>query len=108
MAAVLALLSIAVCAASGHAITVRLKSLMNSRRLMGFTPVAENHLPESLLRSFSESAPHCSRECAPMSAMGHKRTFRQVRMMSALPPKADIRSPLDQASARDKFRWPMP
>ena len=31
-------------AASGHATTVLLKRLMNSRRLMGFTPVAENHL----------------------------------------------------------------
>ena len=26
-----------------------------------------------------------------MSAMGHKRTFRSFRPMSALPPKADIR-----------------
>jgi hypothetical protein len=26
----------------------------------------------------------------PMSALGHKRTFRNVRAMSALPPKADI------------------
>jgi len=25
-----------------------------------------------------------------MSALGHKRTFRNVRSMSALPPKADI------------------
>ena len=25
-----------------------------------------------------------------MSALGHKRTLRQVRAMSALPPKADI------------------
>jgi hypothetical protein len=25
-----------------------------------------------------------------MSALGHKRTFQQVRVMSALPPKADI------------------
>jgi hypothetical protein len=32
---------------SGHAITVLLKSLMNSRRLMGFTPLAENHLFET-------------------------------------------------------------
>jgi hypothetical protein len=31
------------------------KSLMNSRRLMGFTPLAENHLRESLIRSSSES-----------------------------------------------------
>jgi hypothetical protein len=31
-------------AVSGHATTMLLKNLMNSRRLMGFTPVAENHL----------------------------------------------------------------
>jgi pimeloyl-ACP methyl ester carboxylesterase len=31
-------------AVSGHATTVLLKSLMNSRRLMGFAPLAENHL----------------------------------------------------------------
>jgi hypothetical protein len=34
---------------------VLLKSLMNSRRLMGFTPLAENHLRESLIRSSSGS-----------------------------------------------------
>jgi hypothetical protein len=35
---------------------------MNSRRLMGFTPLAENHLRESLIRSASEGyAPRCSR-----------------------------------------------
>src|SRR5215469_3374968 len=35
---------------------------MNSRRLMGFTPVAENHLRVSLIRSSSESyAPRCSK-----------------------------------------------
>jgi hypothetical protein len=27
----------------------------------------------------------------PMSALGHKRTLKWVRAMSALPPKADIR-----------------
>jgi hypothetical protein len=31
-------------AVSGHATAVLLKSLMNSRRLMGFTSLAENHL----------------------------------------------------------------
>src|SRR6516165_1881543 len=28
--------------------------------------------------------------CPPMSALGHKRTFRSFRPMSALPPKADV------------------
>jgi hypothetical protein len=31
-----------------------------------------------------------SKIAALMSASGHKRTFREVRAMSALPPKADI------------------
>jgi hypothetical protein len=70
--------------------TVLLKSLMNSRRLMGFTPVAEN-LPESLIRSSSESyAPRCSRISLLMSALGQKQTSHPVPVMSALPPKADI------------------
>jgi len=62
-------------AVSGHVTTVLLKSLMNSRRLMGFTPLAENHLRESLIRSASESyATHCSRKGALMSALGQKQT----------------------------------
>jgi hypothetical protein len=32
-----------------------MKSLMNSRRLMGFISLAENHLSESLVRCSSES-----------------------------------------------------
>jgi hypothetical protein len=70
---------IAACCAravSGHAITVLLKSVMNSRRLMGFTPVAENHLPVSLIRFWCESyAPHCSKKGAPMSALGQSRRW---------------------------------
>jgi len=31
-----------------------------------------------------------ARKQIPMSALGQKRTFSQVQMMSALPPKADI------------------
>jgi hypothetical protein len=33
---------------------------------------------------------HCSSREPLMSALGHKRTFRSFRPMSALPPKADI------------------
>jgi hypothetical protein len=29
-----------------------------------------------------------------MSALGHKRTFSKLQLMSALPPKADIAGPL--------------
>src|SRR6516165_2280241 len=47
--------------------------------------------PSSLIRFSSESyAPQCIRAGRSMSALGQKRTFTQVRPMSALPPKADI------------------
>jgi len=46
-------------------------SVMNWRRLMGFTPLTENHSFENLIRSSSESyAPHCSRTGEVMSAFG--------------------------------------
>jgi hypothetical protein len=79
-------------AMSGHATAVLSKILMNSRRRMGFTPRAENHLRESLIRLSREryAALHRSKSREPMSALGHKRTFRSLRPMSALPPKADI------------------
>jgi len=69
---------------------------MNSRRLMGFTSPAENHLLESLIRSSGDSyAPHRSKECTPMSALGQKQTYALQQAMSALPPiataKADSR-----------------
>jgi len=70
---------------------VLLKSLMNSRRLMGFTPLAENHLRASLIRTWSDGhAPHRSMSSGLMSALGQKQTLGKVRPMSALPPKADI------------------
>jgi hypothetical protein len=69
--------------------TVLLKSLMNSCRLMGFSPQAENHLCKSLIRSSSESyAPHCSKEGAPMSAMGQSRRFACAGRLSVLSPIA--------------------
>src|SRR6516162_7952449 len=78
-------------AVSDHATTVLLKSLMNSRRLMGFTPLAENHLRASLIRTWSDGhAPHRSMSSGLMSALGQKQTLGKVRPMSALPPKADI------------------
>jgi hypothetical protein len=61
-------------AVSGPATAVLLQSLMNSRRLMGFTPLAENHLHKSLIRSSGESyAPHRIKIDEPMSAMGRTR-----------------------------------
>src|SRR5215472_17552431 len=88
-------------AVSDHATTVLLKSLMNSRRLMGFTPLAENHLRKSLIRSSSESyVPHCIRVGRPMSALGHKRTLKRLHPMSAIPPKADMQGCCNRISAR--------
>ena len=61
-------------------------------------------------RPFTFSAPHCqlsrnneesgtafgvrlpTRRAAPMSALGHKRTFQGFRAMSALPSKADLKA----------------
>jgi hypothetical protein len=55
--------------------------VMNSRRLTGFSPLAENHLRESLIRPSSESyAPHRSRTGKLMSALGHKRPIFHVAM----------------------------
>jgi hypothetical protein len=51
---------------------------MNSRRLMGFTPLAENHLPESLIRLPRERyALHRSKTAAShrFPFWGQKRTF---------------------------------
>jgi hypothetical protein len=80
----------AVRAVSGQTAVLPIR-LMNSRRLMGFTPVAENHLRESLIRSSNESyAAHRSKTGRPMSALGQKQTSRAEISMSALPPKADI------------------
>jgi hypothetical protein len=40
--------------------------------------------------ALNEAVVHHSKTAQPMSAMGQKQTSRQVRVMSALPPKADI------------------
>src|SRR5262249_19817338 len=52
-----------------------------------FTPLAENHLRESLIRELCTAL---QQKSALMSALGHKRTSSLVEGMSALPPKADI------------------
>jgi hypothetical protein len=43
--------------------------------------------PASQVRGFWSRQ---SAQCTRMSALGHKRTLRGIRLMSALPPKADI------------------
>ena len=40
-----------------------------------------------------------------MSALGHKRTLKHVRLMSALPPKADIET---QSCAKSRHLFPSP
>src|SRR6516162_7529395 len=74
-------------AASGQVATALPRSVMNSRRLMGF--------PRQRISHPSTFAGRCgvvrhSKISTPMSALGQKRTLQSVRIMSALPPKADI------------------
>jgi hypothetical protein len=69
-------------AASGHTAAPPI-SEMKSRRLMSL-PKARQRQPITSKKSFV----HHSKTTRPMSAMGHKRTFRPFRPMSALPPKA--------------------
>src|SRR5215472_15403469 len=69
----------------------------------GITPLAENHLGESLIRSSSESyAPHCSKTGSLMSALGQKRTFKCLHPMSALPRK---RTSLNSSSLSANKRY---
>jgi hypothetical protein len=75
-------------AVSGHANCVLPKSLMNSRRSMGF-PRAEGHVGQV------DNITFLDRELTSpvrliMSALGHKRTSDHVQSMSAIPPIADI------------------
>jgi hypothetical protein len=72
-------------AESGHAMTVPPTSVMNSRRLIGFPK------PEDVTLAYAvEAVLHHSKSARSTSGMGQKDTFRNVRPMSALPPKADI------------------
>jgi hypothetical protein len=67
----------------GHAAAAPLTSLMNSRRLIA-SPEAQDKA-SSRLKLAHFKGPQ------PMSALGQKRTFALQQVMSALPPKADIR-----------------
>src|SRR6516165_2111495 len=83
---------IAACCAravSGHVTTALLKSLMNSRRLMGFTPLAENHLRKSLIRSSSESyAPHRSKKSCTDVRYGSKADISACPINVCFTPKS--------------------
>src|SRR5262249_33162542 len=57
----------------------------------GIYSLAENHLVKSLIRSRTESyAPALQQNRFLMSALGQKQTLAKARLMSALPPKADM------------------
>jgi hypothetical protein len=62
-------------------------TVMNSRRLMNLPKLAERQPITS-----DCSLVRYSNIGRSMSALGHKRTRLHVRVMSALPPKADIRA----------------
>jgi hypothetical protein len=64
-------------------------STMNSRRLMGFAPLAENYLLEILIRSSSESyAPHRSK--TGRCQLGQKWTLSRARARSVDPLVTDM------------------
>jgi hypothetical protein len=75
--------------------------LMKSRRCIaaqgsGVRPIPVNYIRDLRLAKWgSELSVHGSNPEPLMSASGQKQTFRCARVMSALPPKADIR-PRDQ------------
>ena len=71
-------------AASGHEAAPR-TSVMNSRRLTDW-PRKQSVLPYHAVGRIV----HHGKFWLPMSALGQKQTSAHVRVMSALPPKADI------------------
>jgi len=73
------------CAASGHPAAAPPTIVMNSRRLTG-RPLKQRVLPYHAVRCTVDHG----KFWLPMSALGQKRTSRDIRGMSALPPKADI------------------
>src|SRR5262249_35462366 len=72
-------------AASGHPAAAPPTSVMNSRRLTG-QPLKQRVLHYHAVGCIV----HHGKFWMPMSALGQKQTFDDVRRMSALPPKADI------------------
>ena len=69
---------------------------MNSRRLMGFISLAENHLLASLIRTWSDShVPHRGKTDRPMSALGHSRPIHSASVPNnvRLAPKETIIHP---------------
>jgi hypothetical protein len=75
------------CSAPGQPAAAPLRSVMNSRRLMGFTGRRILHLSTFAGRY---DGVRYSKIIVLMCALGHKRTLRCTNAMSALHPKADI------------------
>src|SRR5262249_15570446 len=71
-------------------------TLMKSRRRISFTKAGTTPNRTRLQQGFAidemgyEARLHGSNPEPPMSALGQKQTWKLVRVMSALPPKADM------------------
>jgi hypothetical protein len=75
--------------ASGHVMAAPPPSVMNSRRLTGSLRPRNHTLPYHSGRGGPVC--HSNLECST-SALGQKQTWRSETVMSAIPPKADIRT----------------
>jgi hypothetical protein len=73
------------CEVIGHETAAPPTSVMNSRRLTG-GPLKQR----ALLYHAGGCIVHHGKFWLPMSALGQKQTSAHDRVMSALPPKADI------------------
>src|SRR5262245_43346635 len=77
---------------SGHATAAPPKSVMNSRRLIASSE-AQDKASYSPKLAYWKGVGWEVRQrlfTRPMSALGHKQTFAPQKVMSALPPKADM------------------
>src|SRR5262249_12679004 len=85
--------------ATGQAVTKPTVALMKSRRRIAAprlrsTPIEANYTRDLRPAEWGSGVSlHGSNLGSLMSALGHKRTSEDVRVMSALPPKADISQP---------------
>src|SRR6516164_10471994 len=82
--------------ATGQAVAAPVIPTMNSRRRIAFTKAGLRRIGRDYSRDLppaewgSRISLHGSNPKTVMSALGQKRTLEHVRVMSALPPKADI------------------
>jgi len=79
---------------------------MNSRRRIAFTKAGLRRIGRDYSRDLppaewgSRISLHGSNPKTVMSALGQKQTFKRLRLMSALPPKADIKTDLRNPLAK--------